>query len=52
MKLKLEGIMKANLYRTKLATVIAIPLGTLASERVFAQACAPFPAGVVPQDRL
>ena len=40
--------MKAYLYRTILATVVAIPLGTLASERLSAQTCAPFPAGVVP----
>ena len=40
--------MKPYLYRTILATVVAIPLGTLASERLFAQACAPFPYGVVP----
>jgi hypothetical protein len=46
--LSLEGIMKAYLYRTILATVVTISLGALASERFFAQACAPFPAGVVP----
>ncbi|MCI0420101.1 MAG: hypothetical protein L0387_28385 [Acidobacteria bacterium] len=40
--------MKAHLYRTILATVMAIPLGVLGSDRLFAQACAPFPAGVVP----
>ncbi len=40
--------MKAHLYRTLLVTVVAIPLGTFASERLFAQTCAPFPAGVVP----
>jgi hypothetical protein len=40
--------MKAYLYRTILATVVAMPLGTLASERLLAQTCAPFPAGEVP----
>jgi hypothetical protein len=44
----LEGIMKTSLYRIILATVVAIPLGTFASERLLAQTCAPFPAGVVP----
>jgi hypothetical protein len=40
--------MKAILYKTILSTLIAIFSGTLASERLLAQTCAAFPAGVVP----
>ena len=40
--------MKAYLYRTILATVVAIPLGTLVSPRLFAQTCPSFPPRVVP----
>jgi hypothetical protein len=40
--------MKAYLYRTILATVVTISLGTLASERLFAQTCPSFPPRVVP----
>jgi len=40
--------MKGYLCRTILVTVVAIPLGTLASERSFAQTCQPFFYGVAP----
>ena len=39
--------MKPYLHRTILAAVVAIQLGTLTSERLFAQTCQPFLYGVV-----
>src|SRR5262245_48253665 len=40
--------MKARLLRTILTAGVAISLATLVSQRLSAQTCAPFPAGVVP----
>jgi hypothetical protein len=39
---------KAYTLRAIFAAAVAVSLGTLACERLFAQTCAPFPAGVVP----